>query len=161
LLAEQNAMSLLHDNAWFVNLHASWGDSRNFYFAMVCPPFASWLDGAERLKLAMASDRPSQNNQPGGQTRARQSSLLHGGIGQFKPLFYLVIILTFTSHLDCSALLPPRKRNRSPRRQTCEYPYLSHGARCPRGLWLSQGFSTGALVSRAGMPALLALPSDG
>jgi hypothetical protein len=40
LLAEQNAMSLLHDNAWFVNLHASWGDSRNFYFAMVCPPFS-------------------------------------------------------------------------------------------------------------------------
>ena len=35
LLAEQNTLSLLSENPWFLALHASWADSQNFYFATV------------------------------------------------------------------------------------------------------------------------------
>lgn len=38
LLAEQNTLSLLSENPWFVDLHASWGDSQNFYYAIEWHP---------------------------------------------------------------------------------------------------------------------------
>jgi hypothetical protein len=38
LLAEQNTLSLLNEDPWFVSLQASWSDSQNFYLAMVRVP---------------------------------------------------------------------------------------------------------------------------
>ena len=35
LLAEQNTLSFLNREPWFVGLQASWSDSQNFYLAMV------------------------------------------------------------------------------------------------------------------------------
>jgi len=39
LLAEQDVLSLLSEDLWFVNLQASWSDTQNFYLAMVGPFF--------------------------------------------------------------------------------------------------------------------------
>jgi len=36
LLTEQDVLSLLSEDLWFVNLQASWSDTQNFYMAMVC-----------------------------------------------------------------------------------------------------------------------------
>jgi len=36
LLAEQKALSFLSESPWFLTLNASWSDTNNFYFAMVC-----------------------------------------------------------------------------------------------------------------------------
>jgi hypothetical protein len=83
LLAEQNMLSLLSDNSWFLDLHASWADSQNFYYATVrgCSLCLSYLlvlmDGCSGI----APHGPLQGLDAGGQARPTQSPFLHGGIG--------------------------------------------------------------------------------
>ena len=36
LIEEQSVLGLFGDCPWLLSLYASWADTRNFYFAMVC-----------------------------------------------------------------------------------------------------------------------------